>query len=77
MPYSYAQTLVAIAKGETDKLDKSVIAYLEKHGYIKKDGESYIPTFLVMFKNNGFLIKAHSRAYSTARSRLYGLVSSI
>ena len=51
MPYSYAQALVAIAKGETDKLDKSVIAYLEKCGYIKKDGESYIPTFLVMFKS--------------------------
>ena len=25
--------------------------YLEKYGYIKKDGESYIPTFLVMFKS--------------------------
>lgn len=51
MPYSYAQALVAIAKGETDKLDESIIAYLEKYGYIKKDGESYIPTFLVMFKS--------------------------
>ena len=51
MPYSYAQVLVAIAKGETDKFDESVIDYLEKHGYIKKDGESYIPTFLVMFKS--------------------------
>jgi len=53
MPYAYAQTLVSIAKGETDKLDESVIAYLEKHGYIKKDGECYKPTFLVMFKSKG------------------------
>ena len=51
MPYAYAQALVSIAKGETDKLDESVIAYLEKHGYIKKDGECYKPTFLVMFKS--------------------------
>ena len=51
MPYAYAQALVSIAKGETDKLDESIIAYLEKHGYIKKDGECYKPTFLVMFKS--------------------------
>ena len=53
MPYVYAQALVAIAKGETDELDESVIAYLEEHGYIKKDGECYKPTFLVMFKSKG------------------------
>ena len=51
MPYLYAKALVAIAKGEIDNLDESVIAYLEKHGYIKKDGESYKPTFLVMFQS--------------------------
>ena len=51
MPYSYAQALVAIAKGETDKLDESIIAYLEKYGYIKKDDKGYKPTFLVMFKS--------------------------
>ena len=51
MPYAYAQALVSIAKGETDQLDESVIAYLEKHGYIKKEGECYKPTFLVMFKS--------------------------
>ena len=51
MPYSYAQALVAIAKGETVKLDESIIAYLEEYGYIKKEGDFYSPTFLVMFKN--------------------------
>jgi hypothetical protein len=51
MPYLYAKALVAIAKGETDSLDESVITYLEKHGYVKKDGESYKPTFLVMFQS--------------------------
>jgi len=51
MPYSYAKALVSIAEGETDKLEEAIIAYLEKHGYIKKDGELYKPTFLVMFKS--------------------------
>ena len=51
MPYSYAQALVSIANGEADKLDESVIAYLEKHGYIEKVETCYKPTFLVMFKN--------------------------
>ncbi len=51
MPYAYAQALVSLAKGETDKLEESVIGYLEKHGYIQKDGECYKPTFLVMFKS--------------------------
>ena len=69
MPYSYAQVLVAIAKGETDKLDESVIAYLEKYGYIKKDGESYIPTFLVMFKSkNKAMPSKDLEALETLRS---------
>ena len=36
MPYAYAQALVSIAKGETDKLDESVIAYLESTAILKK-----------------------------------------
>jgi RNA polymerase sigma factor (sigma-70 family) len=69
MPYSYAQALVAIAKGETDKLDESVIDYLEKHGYIKKDGESYIPTFLVMFKSKNKVMPPKAlEALETLRS---------
>lgn len=51
MPYNYARALVSIAKCEDDKLDESVVAYLEKHGYIKKEGKAYSPTFLVMFKS--------------------------
>ena len=51
LPYSYAQALVAIAKGETDNVEESVIAYLEKHGYIRREGGTYLPTFLVMFKS--------------------------
>ena len=51
MPYAYAQALLSIAKGDTDQLNESVITYLEKHGYIKKHGECYKPTFLVMFKS--------------------------
>ena len=51
MPYFYARTLVSIAKGEQEELGESVVAYLEKYGYIKKDGEGYKPAFLVMFKS--------------------------
>ncbi len=51
MPYPYAQALVSIAKGETETLEPSVVAYLEKHGYIKKVEGGYKPTFLVMFKS--------------------------
>ena len=48
---SLTLTLVSIAKGETDNLDKSVISYLEEHGYIKKNENGYRPTFLVMFRS--------------------------
>ncbi len=49
MPYSHAQALVSIAKGETAGIDESVVAYLERYGYIRKEGARYAPTFLVMF----------------------------
>ena len=51
MPYSYAQVLVSIAKGESADIDESIIAYLEQYSYIKREGDGYKPTFLVMFKS--------------------------
>lgn len=51
LPYAYAQALVAIAQGESESVDPSVIAYLEQYDYIKKAGDVCKPAFLVMLQS--------------------------
>lgn len=51
IPYTYAQALAAIAKGETHEVSKVVLDYLEKYGYLEKTETAYRPTFLVMRKD--------------------------
>ncbi|MBE6553489.1 MAG: sigma-70 family RNA polymerase sigma factor [Ruminococcaceae bacterium] len=51
LPYAYAQALVSIAKGEGDTVAEAMLSFLAQHGYIQKDGDTYKPTFLVMFKS--------------------------
>lgn len=51
MPYTYAQALVALAKGEGGTINEAVLKYLEEYGYIEKTETAYQPTFLVMFRS--------------------------
>lgn len=48
--YEEAQALIYAAEGNTTDVKKAVLDNLVKYGYLKKEGETYIPTFLIMRK---------------------------
>ena len=45
------KVLASVVAGEVCELDSDALGRLEQYGYIRRDGEGYRPTFLVMFRD--------------------------
>jgi len=72
MTYAHGEALVAIANGNTDKVNDTILQNLETYGYIKKTENGYIPTILVMRKEKNLKMPKDVRAQLNALHRKAG-----
>jgi len=50
LAYADGQAMVAVANGKSVEVDGVILNRLESYGYIKKQGDGYVPTILVMHR---------------------------
>ena len=76
MTHIHGKALVSIANGHIEEVDDAILKDLESYGYIKKAENGYIPTILVMRKQNNAKMPKEVRAQLTALHRKAGEIYS-
>ncbi len=70
LSYAHGKALISVADGRSEDVDKAVLNRLESYGYIKKTDGGYIPTFLVMRKENaGMMSKKAKEQFDMLRKK--------
>ena len=72
MTYAHGEALVAIANGNSDRVNGTVLQELETYGYIRKIDNGFIPTILVMRKEKNLKMPKDVRAQLNSLHRKAG-----
>jgi hypothetical protein len=68
--YAHGQGLVAVANGKAEEVDESILNRLESIGYIKKEGNHYVPNLLVIRNSESKPLSEEAQAtFNTLRKQ--------